>query len=89
MYVLAAADMLRRMPPAAVASATGIAAAMQSLAQIIASPLIGASLDKDHGWGRVMISLGLLALPGGLLWCLLKPPPLVDLDAKTRAAQAV
>ena len=78
MYVLGSADMLRRMPPGAVATATGLAAAVQSLAQIIASPLIGASLDKDHGWGRVMIALGALALPGGLLWCLLRPPPLLS-----------
>lgn len=88
MYVLASADMLRRMPSNAVASATGLAAAVQSLAQIVASPLIGASLDKDHGWGRVMIGLGLLALPGGLLWCLLRPPPLVDLDAASSGDQA-
>lgn len=88
MYVLASADMLRRMPSNAVASATGLAAAVQSLAQIVASPLIGASLDKDHGWGRVLIGLGLLALPGGIVWCLLKPPPLVEVDAALDGEQA-
>jgi ACS family hexuronate transporter-like MFS transporter len=87
MYVLGSADMLRRLPAGAVASATGLSAAVQSLAQIIASPLIGAALDKDHAWGLVLVSLGLFALPGGLLWCLSRTPPLA-LDADDAERQA-
>jgi MFS transporter, ACS family, hexuronate transporter len=75
MYVLGTADMLRRLPVAAVATATGLSAAVQSLAQIVASPIIGAALDKDHAWGKVLISLGVLALPGGLVWMLWPAPP--------------
>lgn len=79
MYVLGTADMLRRLPVAAVATATGLSAAVQSLAQIVASPIVGAALDKDHAWGMVLISLGALAIPGGLVWALW-PPPAVHSD---------
>lgn len=75
MYVLGTADLLRRLPAYAVASAMGLSASVQSLSQIIVSPMIGAALDRD-AWNLVMASLGLVALPGALLWAMLKVPPL-------------
>jgi MFS transporter, ACS family, hexuronate transporter len=87
MYVLGTADMLRRLPVAAVATATGLSAAVQSLAQIVASPVIGAALDRDHGWGVVLVSLGALAIPGGLAWALWPAPPAL-VEAKLSSPRA-
>ncbi len=67
MYVVGTADLMRR--TTAIATAGGISAAVQSLVQIVASPIVGAVVDRTHAWSMVLVSLGLLALPGSLAWC--------------------
>jgi ACS family hexuronate transporter-like MFS transporter len=77
MYALTASDMLARVPPEAVATAGGICAAAQSIAQIISNLAIGA-LVKDLGYLPILFALAAWNLPGGLAWLLWKPPPIFD-----------
>lgn len=76
LFALMTADMLGRINPVAVASASGITAAAQSLAYIVANPLIGWSVDRTHSYTPILIALGLWVIPGSALWLLWRPPPL-------------
>ena len=67
-YVVATADMLRRVDPRAASRAGGFTAASQSLAHIIAGPLIGAVVDRTHSYTSVLIVLGLMIVPGAIAW---------------------
>ncbi len=62
-YVLATADMLGRVPLDRTSSAGGMTAAAQSLAYIVASPIVGWAIDRAHGYGAVLVTLGLLVVP--------------------------
>jgi ACS family hexuronate transporter-like MFS transporter len=62
-YVLVTADMLSRVPIDKTSSAGGMTAAAQSLAHIVAAPLMGRSIDRTHGYTQVLIALGLFVLP--------------------------
>ena len=62
-YVLVTADMLSRVPIDKTSSAGGMTAAAQSLAHIIAGPLMGRSIDRTHGFSQVLVVLGLFVLP--------------------------
>jgi hypothetical protein len=44
-------------------TAGGMTAAAQSLAHIVASPLVGMAIDRTHGYGTAMVFLGLAVLP--------------------------
>ena len=72
MYVLGTADMLRRVDPRSAAAASGLSAAVQSVAHIAANPLYGAWLDRTHRWDLVL-AVGVLAPPAALAWSLLAP----------------
>ncbi len=74
MYVIGTADMMRRVSSGSVAAAGGVSAAVQSIVQIISAPLVGMVIDRTHAWWSVLVSLGLLAIPGGIFWVLLPPP---------------
>lgn len=65
-YVLVTADMLARVPADKTSSAGGMTAAAQSLAHIAASPLIGAAIDRTHGYSGVLVALGLVVVPTSL-----------------------
>jgi ACS family hexuronate transporter-like MFS transporter len=67
-YVIATADMLARTEHKKTAQAGGFCASSQSLAQIIASPLVGFAVDRTHSFTAVLVVLGLLVLPGALAW---------------------
>lgn len=82
LYAIMASDMLGRIHPSAVAKASGITAAAQSLAYIIANPLIGWSIDTTKSYTPILIALGLWVIPGCALWVLWKPPPLWDRRAE-------
>jgi ACS family hexuronate transporter-like MFS transporter len=69
-YVIATADMLARVPLGRTSSASGMTAAAQSLAHIVASPLVGRSVDRTHGYSVAMIVLGLAAIPTSLAFVL-------------------
>lgn len=74
MYTLITADLLGRMPPTKVSFAGGIMAGAQSLALIIANPLIGRAVDHLHNYNAVAFGLSLWALPGALAWLAWRPP---------------
>jgi len=66
LYALAAADLFKRIGLRRAGAAGGMAAAAQSLAHIVAAPLVGKVLDKTHTYHDVLIILGALAVPGAL-----------------------
>ncbi len=70
LYVLATADMLRRVSPRIVSRASGCTAAAQSLAHILFAPAIGAVLDRAHTYAPVLVVLGLISAPGVVAWSL-------------------
>lgn len=90
-YTLTTSDMLRHMPPGAVSLAAGALAAAQSLALVIANPLIGAAFDRYQSFDVPAIVLGLWVVPGCLVWLAWRvplaqraePPPLPE--ARTTA----
>jgi MFS transporter, ACS family, aldohexuronate transporter len=68
LYALCTSDMLSRLAAEEVAFAGGILAGAQSLALIIANPLIGAAVDSAHDYVGVAIAVGVWAVPGSLYW---------------------
>lgn len=74
-YSLVTADLLRRVPPRSVSTAGGLLAAAQSLALIIANPLIGRSVEVNGSYRLILWELALIHIPGLLVWLLWKPPP--------------
>lgn len=76
LFALLTADMLSRVPPSAVSTAGGITAAAQSLAYIIASPIIGRTVERTGSYTAILIALALWVLPGCILWLAWAPPPL-------------
>jgi ACS family hexuronate transporter-like MFS transporter len=69
-YVLATADMLSRVPLRSTSSAGGMTAAAQSLAHVVASPLVGMAIDRTHGYGIVLVGLGLAVIPTSIAFAL-------------------
>jgi MFS family permease len=76
MYALPMADMAARIPPAMVATAGGLGAGSQSVAQIAANLAIGASVTRTGSYLVILVALGLWVLPGAAAWLLIRPPPL-------------
>jgi ACS family hexuronate transporter-like MFS transporter len=68
LFALLTADMMARIDPAYVSRAGGLTAAAQSLAYVIAGPLVGGAVDRTHSYDGVTRALGLLAIPGALAW---------------------
>ena len=75
LYAIATADMAARVSPAAVATASGLTAATQSLMYIVLNPLFGRFLDAGGSYNTLLVALGLWALPGSLVWLLWAPRP--------------
>lgn len=84
LFALLTADMLARVPPSAVSLAGGCTAAAQSLAYVVANPLIGRSVDAHHGYDRVLLALAMWTIPGCLVWLLWPAPPRWEHAATTR-----
>jgi ACS family hexuronate transporter-like MFS transporter len=74
-FALLTADMLARVPPRCVSSASGMSAAAQSISYIVASPLVGKLIDVSGGYTLPFVLLGLWVIPGCVVWLLWKPPP--------------
>ncbi len=68
LYARLTADMLARVHPAHVSTAAGMTAAAQSFAYIVASPLVGRSVDTTHSYDDSLTLLGALVIPGVLAW---------------------
>jgi ACS family hexuronate transporter-like MFS transporter len=62
-YALVTADMLARVPVHRTSSASGLTAAAQSLAHVIAGPLVGWTIDRTHGYTAALLALGLVVVP--------------------------
>jgi MFS family permease len=68
-YALCTADLLSRVAPERIAAAGSLPAAAQSLALIVAFPLIGRVLDLDgHDYAPIGLGLAAWALPGVIAW---------------------
>ena len=72
-YVIVTADMLARVPIGRTSSAGGMTAAAQSLAHVLASPLVGMAIDRTHGYSVPMVLLGLAVIPTSLAFVLWPP----------------
>ncbi|MBL8680689.1 MAG: MFS transporter [Myxococcales bacterium] len=73
MFALLTEDMLSRVSPSKVSTASGITAASQSIAYVIANPLIGVARER-YSDAAVTTTLGLLVIPGALVWLATKAP---------------
>jgi ACS family hexuronate transporter-like MFS transporter len=73
LYALLTADMMGRVHPAHVSMAGGLTAAAQSLMYVLLNPLVGRWADRTHSFDLPMIALGVLALPGALVWMVSAP----------------
>jgi ACS family hexuronate transporter-like MFS transporter len=73
-YALVTADLLGRMPAGSVSFAGGILAGGQSLALIIANPLIGRAVDRIGNYDAVALFLAAWVVPGSLIWLRWRPP---------------
>jgi NADH:ubiquinone oxidoreductase subunit H len=69
-FALLTADMLARVSPSVVSTAGGLTAAAQSLAYIVANPLVGRAVDATHSYAAVLLVLGLLVPPAVIAWAL-------------------
>lgn len=69
-YVLVTADMLSRVPLGRTSVSGGLTAAAQSLAHILAAPLVGRAIDRTHGYGLALTGLGAVVLPAVLVFVL-------------------
>lgn len=74
LYTLVTSDMLSRMPSESVSLAGGVLAGAQSLALIVANPLIGWSVERLGDYRVVAIALGGWVIPGCLIWLIWRPP---------------
>lgn len=73
LFALLTGDMLARVPAGIVSRSGGMTAAAQSLAYIIASPLIGWSVDRTASYGTALLALGLSVIPGAIVWIVWVP----------------
>jgi MFS transporter, ACS family, hexuronate transporter len=76
MYALPMSDMAARIPPGVVATAGGIGAAAQSVAQIATNLAIGASIKHTGSYTLILVALGIWVVPGTVAWLAWPAPPL-------------
>ncbi len=72
-YVLVTNDMLSRVSFHRTSTAGGMTAAAQSLAHVVAGPIVGAVIDKTHdghSYGVVLVWLGAVVVPTSLAFLL-------------------
>jgi ACS family hexuronate transporter-like MFS transporter len=62
-YALVTADMLARVPIERTSAAGGMMAAGQSLAHVLAAPLVGFTIDRTHGYATALVALGAIVIP--------------------------
>lgn len=75
LFALLTSDMLARVPQQAVSLAGGITAAAQSLAYIVALPLVGLVVKRTGSYALVLYALAIWTVPGCVGWLLWPPPP--------------
>ena len=67
LYTVLTGDMLARIPARGVAVAGGICAATQSLAYVIANPIVGRVVQATGSYHAVLVALGLWVIPGAAI----------------------
>jgi ACS family hexuronate transporter-like MFS transporter len=77
LFAVVLGDTLARVPQTAVSTAGGVIAAAQSLAYVVANPLIGWSVGRSGGYAPSAHALAAWVVPGCLVWLLWAPPPRV------------
>ncbi|MEP7126290.1 MAG: MFS transporter [Byssovorax sp.] len=70
LFALATTEMMARVPSRQVSAAGGLTAAAQSLAYIVAGPLIGRSIQATGSYTTAFLALTAWVLPGCLGWLL-------------------
>jgi ACS family hexuronate transporter-like MFS transporter len=81
LYALPMADMAARVPPGIVAAAGGMCAAAQSIAHIVANPLVGRSVERTGSYAVVTLALTAWVIPGCVAWLSWRAPPIHRDDA--------
>lgn len=81
LFAMISADYLARVHPSIVSTASGMAAAAQSIAYIVFAPVLGKLIEKTGGYAAPFLTLGLWMIPGSVVWLLWKPPPPYRPDA--------
>jgi len=67
-FSLLTGDMMSRVSPSRISTAGGMTAAAQSLAFVVANPLMGAAIQRSHSYTGVLVALGALVVPGAAAW---------------------
>ena len=75
LFALMTADMMARVAPSAVSLAGGICAGAQSLALIVANPLVGREVDRTWSYTVPLLVLAAWMMPGSLVWLAWNPRP--------------
>jgi len=75
MYALPMADLAVRVAPWQVASAGGLCAAAQSVAQVVTNPLLGHAVKGTGSYTLAIVGLSLWVIPGSVAWLAWRPPP--------------
>lgn len=75
LYALPMADLAARVPPGIVAAAGGMCAAAQSVAHIVANPLVGRSVERTGSYALAVLALTAWIIPGCAGWLFWRPPP--------------
>jgi ACS family hexuronate transporter-like MFS transporter len=73
LYTVVLADLLQRVPREATSLAGGIVAGGQSLALIIANPIIGRAVQHYHRYDEVAVATAAWVVPGSVVWLLWRP----------------
>lgn len=73
-YTLVTGDALGRVPRHVVSSAGGVIAGAQSLALVVANPLVGMAVAAYGTYDVVAIALGCWVVPGCAVWWAWRPP---------------
>lgn len=73
-YTLVTSEMLARIDPKLTATAGGITAAAQSIAQIVTAPLVGKTVDKTGSYTIALVALGAWVLPFAIAWIVTHRP---------------
>lgn len=72
-FAILTADLVTGVGPQLAASAGGITAAAQSIAYIVASPLIGRAVEATERYDVAVVGVGLWLVPGALVWIAMRP----------------
>lgn len=71
LYSVLTQEVMSAVPPDRVSAAGGVCAAAQSLAYVVAAPIVGRSIDRAHGsYAPAMVGVALCAVPGVFAWVL-------------------